>query len=149
MNKLMVMAISAGLCFGAWPLFLMRSGLKGNVASLAYGLGGSFMLTLVVLIPLLLKGGISQEFSEFRWQPFVIAVVLGMPALIMFNTMLKQAGPADAGKLFVIMVIVQVCVPAVYDCIVNKHISLMKLAAFASAVLTVILLFLSQNTPKT
>jgi hypothetical protein len=139
-NKLHLMAITAGICFGTWPLFLMRSGLRGNVASWVYGLGGTFLFTLAVFVPLVMRGTVSQAFEKFNWWPYACAVLIGMPGLLLFNTMLAKAGPKEAGQLFVLMILVQTSIPAIYHIYQNGNVSLSKIIGFSAAILAAILL---------
>jgi hypothetical protein len=134
MNDLKVRAMLAGLAFGLWPLFMNRSRLNGNMSSLAFGA----VATLVVLPVALTSARGAAAVAD--WKMVMIAGVLGACGLLFFNAVLAKAVPTEVGKLFVLMVVVQISVPALYQVIMSRHLSLATACGFAAAVLAACLL---------
>ncbi|HWY75912.1 MAG TPA: hypothetical protein VN281_09865 [Verrucomicrobiae bacterium] len=127
MNELQIKAILAGLAFGIWPLVMNRSGLVGNVSSMAFGL----IATLGVL-PFALRS-MGGSFPTANWTAVVIAGLIGACGLLFFNGMLAKATPQNVGLMFVTMIVVQTAIPALYQVVMNGELSLRKAAGFALA----------------
>jgi hypothetical protein len=133
MTDLKVRAMLAGLAFGLWPLFMNRSRLNGNLSSFAFGAAAT-----IIVLPFALRS--FGEFATADWKMVVIAGILGACGLLFFNAVLAGATPAQVGKLFVLMVVVQITVPAVYQVILNRHLSIGTACGFGAAVIAACLL---------
>ncbi len=137
MDNLLVKAVIAGLFFGAWPLFMNRSGLGGNVASLAF-----VTVVLVCVIPFALRpivGG-TANLAQASWTMVILAGIIGAVGMMAFNGLLAKATPQSVGTLIVVMILVQTVVPVAYDAVTNAGISLTKAAGFVLAAIAAVLL---------
>ncbi|HRH55736.1 MAG TPA: hypothetical protein PK609_02630 [Candidatus Paceibacterota bacterium] len=137
MDSLFIKAALAGVFFGAWPLFMNRSGLNGSVSSLVFT-----VVVLVCVAPFAIRSiaANSLEFAQVSWTMAIVAGVTGAVGVTFFNGMLSQATPQSVGTLFVVMIIVQTAVPAIYSVVMNGGISLTKAAGFALAGIAAVLL---------
>lgn len=132
MESLQLKAVLSGICFGIWPLLMNRSGLSGNLSTFA------FALTVTVCVLPFTLGNLG-DIAHSRWLFVLAAGILGAIGLIFFNGMLSKATPKDVGTLFVLMVVVQVAVPAIYK-VVLSGITLEKGIGFALAAIAAVLL---------
>jgi hypothetical protein len=135
MDNLYVKAVLAGFVFGVWPLLMNRSGLNGNVAS--------FVFTSVVLVcvfPFALGGGLGNIFNA-NWILTISAGILGAVGMLLFNGMLVKATPQNVSSLFVLMLVVQIAAPAIYQ-VAMEGMTMMKGAGFALAAIAAVLLLL-------
>ena len=133
MDNLLIKAILAGIFMGLWPLFMNKTGLNGNVAVVIFS-----ALVAIVVIPFAVVD--FGNMANVRWWVLAITVILGAAGMIFFNGMLAKATPQSVGTLFVLMIIVQTSIPAIYQVIQNGGISLMKGAGFLLAIIAAILL---------
>ncbi len=108
MSDLQVKAIMAGLFFGFWPLFMNKSGLKGNISSAAF-----CMIALMTIVPFAV--GDIGALQNTRWLMLVVAGIFGGIGLLFFNGMLSKAMPEKVGSLFIIMLVAQMIPPAIYQ----------------------------------
>jgi hypothetical protein len=97
-----------GLVWGAWPITLRESGLKGNVSSAAFSLG---VLLIVTPFALRTMGG---TLPSANWILVLISVLLGAAGMLMFNNALASSPLEKLPPLFIIMIVVQAAVPATY-----------------------------------
>ncbi len=134
MTDLHYKAILAGLFFGIWPILMNRSGLPGNVSSAAFSLG-----VAVIVLPFALRQAYTVSFSPV-WLMVIGACVTGALGILFFNGMLSKTTPETVGTLFVLMIVVQVSVPAVNQIIMNGELTLKTGAGFAAAIIAAFLL---------
>ncbi|MFA5773149.1 MAG: hypothetical protein WC908_00555 [Candidatus Paceibacterota bacterium] len=125
--------VIAGMLFGIWPLLMNRSGLSGSVAS--------FVFAFVVLICVFLFS-LTQpmEISSAHWIFAISAGVIGAIGLLLFNGVIAKATVQNVGLLFVIMLIAQTAIPAVYQSIMAGGISFQKILGFLLAIVSIVLL---------
>jgi drug/metabolite transporter (DMT)-like permease len=131
---LQVRALLAGLFFGLWPLFMNRSGLKGNISSTIF-----IAVVLVVLLPF----SWNTDFSSLRqanWVMLVSAAVLSAIGLLFYNSMLTQASKENVGALFLMMIMVQLSVPAINVMVTSQKFSASKTGGIIAAIIAVLLL---------
>lgn len=134
MNELYLKAVLAGVFFGVWPLLMNRSGLTGNISAAAFALGA-----LIVVSPFAIH--------EFRgaainvvWTMLVGACIFGGLGLLAFNGMLSKATPQAVGSLFVLVLVVQIAIPALYQIVSDGGLTISKCVGFAAAILAAYLL---------
>lgn len=135
MNDLQVRAVLAGVFFGIWPLLMNRSGLGGNVSSAVFALG-----VLMVVSPFAfyeLQGG---TVTKIIWIMAAGACIFGGLGLLSFNGMLSKATPKTVGSLFVLMMVVQISIPAVYQIFKDGELTISKVIGFAAAILAAFML---------
>lgn len=133
MDSLQVKALLAGLFFGLWPLLMNKSGLSGNVSAMAFS-----GLVLVFVTPFAI--GDIGHMMNIRWMMVVGAGLFGAVGVMCFNGMLAKATPQSVSTLFVLMIVVQTAVPAIYQAIINGGVSLTKGVGFALAAIAAVLL---------
>lgn len=68
------------------------------------------------------------------------ACVAGGLGLLAFNGMLSRATPQTVGSLFVLMLVVQIATPALYQVINSGEVTVSKAVGFAAAILAAFLL---------
>ena len=134
MVSLLWMAVVSGIMFGSWPLLIRSSGLNaGSVTVLGSG------LMILFVMPFVLMSGVSLGESKWWWLIFVMSAMAAVGCLT-FNGMMVKASPDSAALLFVIMLVVQIAVPAMYHSATNQHLSIRTVAGFAAAIIACILL---------
>jgi hypothetical protein len=108
MDALQVRSLLAGLCFGIWPLLMQRSGLTGNFSS--------FVFTAIVLVCVTpFTFGNVGSLTSVNWGVTVAAGIFSSIGVMSFNGMLAKATPQNVSSLFVLMIVVQVSIPAIYS----------------------------------
>ena len=90
------------------------------------------------MLPFALKNGIAV--SGANWLPILAASACGAFGGLVFNSMLANTPKETVGRLFLIAIIAQATVPAVYDVVINGQLPLKKGLGFAAAILTALLL---------
>lgn len=139
MDNNVTKALLAGLFFGVWPLLMNRSGLGGNLSSLAF----ASIVTLCVA-PFALKN--VGDISGVSWAFVVGAGVMAAIGVLFFNGMLANATPQNVSTLFVVMIVAQAVVPAVYGIIMNGgKVSMIRLAGFTLAIAASVLLTMKEK----
>ena len=133
MNELQIKALLAGLFFGVWPLLMNKSGLNGNVSSMAFS-----GLVFLLVVPFALRD--HGDLSNVRWILVILAGAVGAAGIMSFNGMLSKATPQTVGSLFVLMIVVQTAVPAAYQVIMNGGLSVTKSLGFVLAAVAGVLL---------
>jgi hypothetical protein len=137
MSKPLILMLVAGVCFGGWPLIMNKSGLSG--------LPASFVVAGVAAVLTLLVGITSSTFTEHAsshasWFLAVVAGLCGALGLICLNIGIAEAGKYTVGRLLVIMMVIQVTVPAIYHVAVSEGFSLRAGVGFTAAVVAAVLL---------
>src|SRR4051812_6110918 len=112
MEDLKFKAALAGLFFGIWPLVMQKSGLNGIASSIIFT-----GCATVMLLPF--SSGSWGGLSDTKWVLVFIAGALGAYGLYNFNAMLAKTTPQNISTLFVIMILVQTAVPAIYQLIIS------------------------------
>ena len=137
MDSLPLKAAIAGVFFGLWPLFMNRSGLSGNVSSMVFT-----AVVLICVTPFALRhiAGGTENFAQVSWTMAAAAGIAGAIGVMAFNGMLAQATPQSVGTLFVVMIVVQTTVPAIYSAVMNGEVTLTKATGFVFAGLAAVLL---------
>lgn len=129
-----VKAILAGVCFGLWPLFLNKSGLNGNVSSACFSL-----VILVGVLPFAIySNGLTVPTAN--WVMVVSAGSFGALGLLFFNSMLAEASLQNIGTLIVLMTLVQVVIPSLYQVIMSGQFSVGKITGYILAAMAAYLL---------
>ncbi len=133
MNELVIRAVIAGVGFGLWPLVMNRSGLAGNVSAAAFSL-----IVFLCVMPIALMSDWST-IKTANWYFTVGAAVLSGSALIAFNGMLSKATLQEVGMLYLVVLMVEITLPAIYH-VINNGLSPLKALGFGLAVVTAVLL---------
>lgn len=137
MDNLFIKAAVAGVFFGLWPLFMNRSGLSGNVSPMIFNL-----VVLICVTPFAIRGliGGTENFAQVSWTMAIFAGITGAIGVMAFNGMLAQATPQSVGSLFVVMIVVQTVISAIYNAVMSGEVTLTKAAGFVFAGIAGILL---------
>lgn len=127
-------AVIAGLLFGAWPFFMNRSGLSGNLAAAFFAI-----VTISVIMPATLYSN-GLTIPAANWTMVSIAGIIGGIGILLFNGMLTEASAKAVGDLFVITLVMQIVVAATYQVIVNGGVPVEKIFGYAAAAVAAYLL---------
>lgn len=133
MESLEFKSIITGVLFGIWPLLMNRSGLGGNISTLVFA-------SVVLLIVLPFSFSDFNSIANSHWVWAIAAGVFGALGLLTFNSILSTATPQSVGTFFVLMIVVQIAIPAIYHAILSGGLSLTKLAGFVFAAIASFLL---------
>ena len=123
----------AGALFGAWPLVMSKSGLPGVTSTVIL----SFVILLFVL-PVGLYSGLYVKDS--KWWFAIAAGILGAFGLLLFNAGLAESRPENVGRLFVVMIVIQTAIPAIYHAIANGGLDARTTCGFIAAAIAAFLL---------
>jgi len=128
-----LLALLSGVAFGIWPMLANRSGMQGNPLSLCL-LGVALLLNA----PFALKQGVNLP--NLQGTIFMIGAGLLMgTGMLFFNGMLAKVSRAQVASMFILMMVVQIAVPAVWQ-LLNGNMNPKQLAGIAAAVVAAILL---------
>jgi len=128
----LIKALLSGILFGLWPMLMNRSGLNGYLASGVFALGG-----LILVAPFAISYG--AVIGRVSWLMAILAAACSASGLLIFNDLLAKITPQAVGRLFVIMLIAQILVPAVYH-LSKNGLTMDKLFGFLAAVIAAYLL---------
>lgn len=126
-------AFFAGVFFGAWPLFMNRSGLNGNVSSVVFGL-----VSLICVLPFAIQSG-SATIWTANWTMAALAGISGGIGLLFFNSILANTTPETVSTYFVLTNVVVASVPAIYQTYMTG-LTTTRMCGFAAAILAAVLL---------
>lgn len=116
MTDLQLKAALAGALLGLWPLFMNRSGLSGTFGAVVVT-----ALSLAVILPAVWterEAGLASLPAAQWWAVLAAGLASGL-GLLVFNSLIASASPAVIGGLFLLMLIVQASVPAIYAMVVG------------------------------
>lgn len=134
MNTLQIQFMFAGLCFGIWPLFMNRSGLSGVLSSFV-------LCTIIVLFISPFAFGEFKNIINMNWQMTLGAAIFATLGMVLFGKGLFKASPQNVSSLFIVLVVMQVLVPAIYKIILSGgSITTKQIFGFIFAIATAILL---------
>lgn len=133
-NIYLILAFYAGLSFGAWPLLMNRSNLTGFLSAAVF-----VSISLVVIVPFTWYGGVQSLYAA-DWKYAILAGVVGSLGLLAFTSMLANSTPQTVGPLFIITLLTQVVVAAVYDAHMNGSFPKERIIGLVAAVIAVIFL---------
>lgn len=128
MNEITLRATVAGLFFGVWPLLMNRSGLSGATSSAVFS-----GMTFVIVLPFALKEANTSNLAMVIWRFAFLAGVAGAIGVLAFNGGLSKVTPQTVGMYFVMMMCVQIALPAVYHVVMTGEVSASKVLGFVLA----------------
>lgn len=128
MTEMQYRAIMAGLFFGFWPLLMQKSLLPGNVSAWVFG-----AVSLAVVTPFAFKEIGSVPFNEVRWIFGILAGISGAIGILSFNGGLSKTTQSTVSDFFVLMMVVQIAVPAVYKIATTGELTISRLIGFTLA----------------
>lgn len=129
MEGLVLHAIGSGFLFGVWPLIMQRSGITNVYISTAI----MEAIVFLTLLPLGLVNLHTFEMGKMSWTFTVLASVSAAFGVLIFNAGLARSTPTTVSTFFVVMILVQVVVPATYHLYMNGGVTTSKLLGFAFA----------------
>lgn len=107
MNKLTFLsAVFSGLFFAAWPLLMNRSGLPGINAAFVF-----ITVNFLIIVPLAAKNFNAAMFNYWAIGAGTVSCV----ALLVFTNSLAKIPKEVVSNFFVVMLVSQVCVAALYQ----------------------------------
>ncbi len=134
MSLLQIQFILAGFFFGAWPLFMNRSGLSGILSSL-------ILCGLITLFLLPLSINEFKNIENANWVMVLSASAFSALGMILLGKGLFSANQNNVSSLFITLMVAQATVPAVYKIILTGgNITIKQILGFATAIMTAILL---------
>ena len=128
MTELQIRAVVAGVFFGIWPLLMNRSGLSGNLSAVVFDI-----VSLLFIFPFAALSFSQFNFAQVNWPFIICAGVAGGIGILNFNGGLAIVSKENVSTFFVLMMVVQVAVPSVYQ-FFNGEVSSSKLLGFVLAV---------------
>jgi hypothetical protein len=132
-RELVVKMAVAGVLFGAWPLLMNRSGLNGPTSVAALN-----VIVLLLAFPIAWQQGLLPAGPNW-WFVIAAGCCAGLGYLA-FNSGIAKAAPAIVGQLVVIMIVIQMAVPAAYQAMMNGQLTIKAALGFAAAAIAAILL---------
>lgn len=163
MGELHLKAIVSGLLLGAWPLFMNRSGLNPYVSAVMFSaialvvllpaafisngsslMNGRWMVAILclflVFIAVLSVAVMNSNLTAgATWRMVLAAALCGAFGLLLLTGILAGTTPNTVSAFFVLVLVFQLSVPAIYHVVLNGM-SVSKLAGFIAAALAAILL---------
>ena len=129
MRDLYFYSISSGVLFGIWPLLMNKSGLDG-FASAAI-LGG---ISFITMLPVAFASGQMQQVSITPQLGFVlVSGIMSGVGVLLFNTMLAKVSTREVGAMILIMIMVQISIPAIYQMVQSGEFSPKEIGGIACA----------------
>jgi quinol-cytochrome oxidoreductase complex cytochrome b subunit len=112
---------------------MSKGGLSGNIASFMFA-----AMVMVFTLPFAINsfGG----FTQTKWSLVIGSGAIGAIGLLSFVGMLTKAKPMQVSSLFVIMTIVQIACPIIYQLFVTGGMTATKGVGFGFAIVAAILL---------
>jgi hypothetical protein len=133
MSEYLVKVIIAGVLFGFWPLLIGKSGLSTGTATALFSATSFLVVTSFAIM-----NGVN--FSGGKWWWAIIAGSMAALGVLAFNDVMIKAKPTVAPMMFVIMLVIQVTVPAAYHVAANQQFSPKTIVGFIAAIIACILL---------
>jgi len=150
-------SLTAGVAFGIWPLFMNKSGFGGyssaavfsglvflgtlSFALKEWGASQSNILWLMIITLGLLGSVLSKAPAQnIGWGMAFAAGFFGIIGLMFWSGTLANATNKNIGSLFVIMLVAQIAVPALYQAAILGQYSPRRIVGFLAAILAAYLL---------
>ena len=130
MNELHLKMILAGIFSGAWPLFMNRSGLPGSMAAFVL-----VLVQLLIITPFLIRDIDLRIINYWAISAGICATI----GLLIFTMGLDKIPKEQVSNFFVLMLVTQICVPAIYQ-IILTGVTPQRALGFAAAIIAAILL---------
>ena len=132
MNERALLSAVAGICFGLWPLVMNRLRLDPFVTVIIF-LAGSLLFAL----PVAFLGNWSGITGP-QLRIAALACVISAVGTICFNRMLATTTVGEVANMFLLMLVVQVAVPAAV--LLRNGASMRQIAGLAAAAVAIVLL---------
>lgn len=132
MNERTLLSAVAGVCFGVWPLVMNRARLDPFAAVIVFLIG-----SLIFASPAAFFGQWGSV-TAAQLRVAALACLVSAAGTIAFNRMLSIATPGEAPNLLLVMLVVQVAVPAAV--LLRHGASMRQWAGLAAAAIAVVLL---------
>ncbi len=112
MHKIFLLMILSGFLFGGWPPVAGLSRMNGWTQTLVFEI-----FACLVVIPICLFQGVTIRGTS--WPFGALAGIMGGVGVLLFVGILARSKPEDLARLFIINLLAQIAVPAVYNCFVG------------------------------
>jgi drug/metabolite transporter (DMT)-like permease len=132
MNERALLSAVAGICFGLWPLVMNRLRLDPFVTVIIF-LAGSLLFASPVAFFANWSG-----ISGGQIKIAALACAISAVGTICFNRMLATTTVAEIANMFLLMLVVQVAVPAAV--LLRNGASMRQVAGLGAAALAIVLL---------
>ena len=123
---LIVKGVVSGLFFGAWPLLMNRSKMPSGVSAIVLGLVSTAIVAPFGIGDLKLSVIMASD-----WKYAVFAGIASGVGIVFFNGGLAATNDETVSGFFVVMIIVQVSVAAVYNIAVTGNLNASRIFGFA------------------
>ncbi len=127
MNKPILLTLVAGALFGVWPLIMNKSGFNGYMAAVVFGSCVAFAGFVAQMVFQ------SDPTHPIFMRRAVLAGIIGAVGTLCYTAAFSQPGKIDLATLVVLQVVMQVMVPAIYQAISTKSMSINTLIGFGLA----------------
>lgn len=132
MNERVLLSAVAGICFGLWPLVMNRLRLD-PFATVIIFLAGSLLFALPAAF-----FGHWSGITGSQWRIAAVACAISAVGTICFNRMLATTIVSEVANMFLLMLVVQVAVPATV--LLRNGASTRQVAGLAAAAIAIVLL---------
>jgi hypothetical protein len=110
-----------------------KSNLNGSTSVTFFAI-----VVVLIVLPFGIYSGLTVTGS--KWWFAVLAGCIGGLGLLVFNSGLSKISQNEVGQMFIIMIVVQTMVPAIYHVYSNGELTLKTAGGFVAAIITAILL---------
>lgn len=104
-------AVTSGILFGVWPILMQRSGITNVYISTAV----MEAIVFFTLLPLGIVNLGASDYAKMNWPFTVGASVCAAIGVLLFNSGIAKVPLNSIGTFFVLMIVVQITVPAVFQ----------------------------------
>jgi len=132
MNERALLSAVAGICFGLWPLVMNRLRLDPFVTVIIF-LAGSLLFALPVAF-----FGHWSGITGGQLRIAALACAISAVGTICFNRMLATTTVGEVANMFLLMLVVQVAVPAAV--LLRTGASMRQIAGLGAAAVAIVLL---------
>ena len=138
LRNVYVEVIIAGIAAGAWPLVMQKSGLIGAPIAVVYSL-----VSLIAAVCLLVATGgiqINVQSNTVQWGIALGAGLLAALSLLFLSDVVGRTSPTNLSTLYVLLLIAQISVPAIFYAVINHGVNLKQGIGFIAAIVAALLL---------
>lgn len=132
MNERVLLSIGAGISFGLWPLIMNRARLDPFATVIVFLVG-----SLIFALPAVFFANWSG-ITGGQLRIAALACAFSAIGTICFNRMLATTSQTDVATMFLLMLVVQVALPAIV--LLRSGATMRQVAGLAAAAVAVVLL---------
>jgi len=118
--KVYLMAATAGLCAGAWPLVMKPANLGGGAIAISYCVfslaAALFLFVVVEKLQAPAQAGVPAG-----WWWAIAASILAAAALLLLSIVIPQVSREKLGAVYAVLILVQITVPVLYHTVLQLY----------------------------